>query len=505
MKFLNFLFSKITFFIILLLIYIFGIYLFWKLVERRFVLANIVLLTGEIILLITLLNRDTPTSFKLPWMIIVLVSPFLGMILYFFFGDLKIRRNQSIKIMKTFDESRLSLEESKIDLIDNDVCKAQARYIQNNTKMPVCNNTEITYFNCGENFFTQYLSDLEKAKKYIFLEYFIVDPGIMYDSIIAILKKKIENGVEVYFIYDDFGSYLKIKKEIMLLKEIGIKIVSFSKISLFKSWFQNNRDHRKITVIDGVVAYTGGINIADEYINKKKRFGYWKDSVIRLKGEGVKNYVCLFCQMYNTITKDKIEYKYYINRNDNKVNDEGFSLSFGTGPKSIYKNYIAFSLYMNIIETSTKYLYITTPYLIVDYFFIEALCNAAKRGVDVKIITPHIPDKKIIFMMTQSNYEKLIKNGVKVYEYSPGFMHAKIFLCDDIVGVMGTINLDYRSLIHHYECATWLYKTKCLNDIKKDFLYTIENKSIRIKNEKRRLCIIKRFFKSILNLFSPLL
>ena len=216
MKFLNFLFSKITFFIILLLIYILGIYLFWKLVERRFVLANIVLLTGEIILLITLLNRDTPTSFKLPWMIIVLISPFLGMILYFFFGDLKIRRNQSVKIMKTFDESRLSLEESKIDLIDNDVCKAQARYIQNNTKMPVCNNTEITYFNCGEQFFPQYLSDLEKAKKYIFLEYFIVDPGIMYDLIIAILKKNSCSEIEELkaLLLDKYqdGRYVKIDK-----------------------------------------------------------------------------------------------------------------------------------------------------------------------------------------------------------------------------------------------------------------------------------------------------
>ena len=477
MKFLNFLFSKITFFIILLLIYIFGIYLFWKLVERRFVLANIVLLTGEIVLLITLLNRDTPTSFKLPWMIIVLISPFLGMILYFFFGDLKIRRNQSVKIMKTFDESRLSLEESKIDLIDNDVCKAQARYIQNNTKMPVCNNTEITYFNCGENFFTQYLSDLEKAKKYIFLE---------------------------YFIYDDFGSYLKIKKEIMSLKEIGIKIVSFSKISLFKSWFQNNRDHRKITVIDGVVAYTGGINIADEYINKKKRFGYWKDSVIRLKGEGVKNYVCLFIQMYNTIDKDKIDYKYYINRNDNKVIDEGLSLSFGTGPKSIYKNYIAFSLYMNIIETSTKYLYITTPYLIVDYFFIEALCNAAKRGVDVRIITPHIPDKKIIFMMTQSNYEKLIKNGVKVYEYSPGFMHAKIFLCDDIVGVMGTINLDYRSLYLHFENAVYFAGCPAVEALVQDCMDTCAISKFCTKENTRR-GLLGRLFDAVLRVFETLL
>ena len=201
---------------------------------------------------------------------------------------------------------------------------------------------------------------------------------------------------------------------------MGVKLVCFNRLSLLKSWLQNNRDHRKITVIDGVIAYTGGLNIGDEYININSRFGYWKDNAIKLVGDGVKNFVCLFVQMYNSVSKKPIDVRYFLNNEKIRIyRKDGLNISFGTGPKSIYGNNVGLNLYINVIETATNYLYITTPYLIVDYFFIEALCNASKRGVDVKIILPHIPDKKIIFMMTKSNYEKLISNGVEIYEYAP--------------------------------------------------------------------------------------
>ena len=210
--------------------------------------------------------------------------------------------------------------------------------------------------------------------------------------------------------------------------------------------------------------------------------------------------------MYNSVSKKPIDVRYFLNNEKIRIyRKDGLNISFGTGPKSIYGNNVGLNLYINVIETATNYLYITTPYLIVDYFFIEALCNASKRGVDVKIILPHIPDKKIIFMMTKSNYEKLIRNGVEIYEYAPGFIHAKTFLCDDKIGIVGTINLDNRSLIHHYECATWMYKCRCLVDIKADFLNMIENETFKIKIEKKKLDLIKKLLLSILNIFSSLL
>ena len=506
MKFLNFLFSRITFLILLLIVYLTGIYLFFDALEKRFYLIHFFLIIGEIIVLCRLINDDSSSTIKLPWLIIIILFPLFGIILYFIFADLSLYKKDQKKIKKIFRENTISLEESKIDSIEDKKYYNQARFIQNYTKLPVSDNTSITYFRTGENFFHQYLLDLKKAKKYIFLEYFIVETGIMYSRIIDILRQKIENGVEVYFLYDDVGSYLRLQKEVKALKSLGVKLVCFNRLSLLKSWLQNNRDHRKITVIDGVIAYTGGLNIGDEYININSRFGYWKDNAIKLVGDGVKNFVCLFVQMYNSVSKKPIDVRYFLNNEKIRIyRKDGLNISFGTGPKSIYGNNVGLNLYINVIETATNYLYITTPYLIVDYFFIEALCNAAKRGVDVKIILPHIPDKKIIFMMTKSNYEKLIRNGVEIYEYAPGFIHAKTFLCDDKIGIVGTINLDNRSLIHHYECATWMYKCRCLVDIKADFLNMIENETFKIKIEKKKLDLIKKLLLSILNIFSSLL
>ena len=297
MKFLNFLFSRITFLILLLIVYLTGIYLFFYVLEKRFYLIHFFLIIGEIIVLCRLINDDSSSTIKLPWLIIIILFPLFGIILYFIFADLSLYKKDQKKIKKIFRENTISLEESKIDLIEDKKYYNQAHFIQNYTKLPVSDNTSITYFRTGENFFHQYLLDLKKAKKYIFLEYFIVETGIMYSRIIDILRQKIENGVEVYFLYDDVGSYLRLQKEVKALKSLGVKLVCFNRLSLLKSWLQNNRDHRKITVIDGVIAYTGGLNIGDEYININSRFGYWKDNAIKLVGEGVKNFVCLFVQM----------------------------------------------------------------------------------------------------------------------------------------------------------------------------------------------------------------
>jgi len=362
----------------------------------------------------------------------------------------------------------------------------QANYINVTTNLPIYQNTQVTYFKIGEDFHKELLSSLTDVKQFIFMEYFIIEEGKMWNPIYNILKEKSKEGIKVYIIYDDFGCISTLdEKYYKKLNKDGINCIPSNKFSPVLSRIHNNRDHRKITVIDGLVGFTGGINLADEYINEKVKYGHWKDTAVKLEGEAVKSLTALFLETWNTQNLNQIDPREYLDINYPQINTNNNCAiaPYGDGPEEFYKDNISKYIYLNMLHSAKKYVYITTPYLICDYEILNTLCVCAKKGVDVRIITPHIPDKKTVFWMTQSNYEFLIQSGVKIYEYTNGFIHAKQFICDDLYAICGTVNLDYRSLVHHFECGVWMYKTKCIKSMKEDFLDTL-NISQKITKEK---------------------
>ncbi|MEG1009926.1 MAG: cardiolipin synthase, partial [Clostridia bacterium] len=361
----------------------------------------------------------------------------------------------------------------------------------------------IKYFDLGEKYFDNMLNDIKNAKKYIFLEYFIISKGKLWDELFCILKEKVKEGIEVYIITDEIGSIVRYPKNFKNdMKKYGIHLNIFNPITPVITSYINYRDHRKITVIDGEIAYSGGVNIGDEYINKEIIHGHWKDTGIRITGSAINNYVIMFISSWNLYNKIQLSINKYINHNNN-ISSTGYIIPYCDGPND--KEKPAETIYMNVINTAKDYVYITTPYLILDNEMITSLKNAAMSGVDVRIITPHIGDKWFVHAVTRSFYSELLEAGVKIYEYKPGFIHSKTFVSDDEVSIIGTINLDFRSLYLHYECASYTYKTGVESDVKNDFILT-QNKSIEINiNESKYNSFINKIIYSILRLFAPIM
>ena len=353
----------------------------------------------------------------------------------------------------------------------------QSRYISDVSRFPVHENTTAEYFQVGDDMFPVLVRELKQAKKYIFIEYFIINDGVMWQTILNILEKKAAEGVDVRLIYDGFGCLTTLPhKYYEELQKKGIKCQVFNPFRPILNIIQNNRDHRKLCIIDGWVGFTGGINLADEYINQKERFGHWKDTAVMLKGEAVWNMTVMFLHMWAVIgrSEESIDYEAYFPHryHEGEFESDGFVQPFCDTP--LDEEVVGEDVYLNIINKAKKYVYICTPYLIIDNEMMTALCLAAKSGVDVRIMTPGIPDKKLVFILTQSYYRHLLEAGVKIYEYQPGFLHAKSFVSDDEIGVVGTINLDYRSLYLHFEDGVWIYRNRVIQDIKDDFIQTME-------------------------------
>ena len=347
------------------------------------------------------------------------------------------------------------------------------------------------------------LEELHKAKKFIFLEYFIIEPGIMWDAILEILEEKAQQGVEVRVMYDDIGSVSTLPKNYPhILEKKGIKCIPFNRLNAFACIILNNRDHRKILVIDGKIAFSGGINIADEYINAKVKFGHWKDNGIRVTGDTVWNYTVMFLTMWNSLRnedQDFTQFKHHFKKHNEY---HGFVSAYGETP--LDKENTGQDIYLNIINRANDYVYIFTPYLIIDTDMINALTLAARRGVDIRIVIPGIPDKRIIYTVSESYVEPLVKGNVKVYKYTPGFVHSKVFVSDDHVATVGTINMDYRSLYLHFECGCYIEDNEVIKEIKNDLLDTI-NKSHLITKEEAKPKFFKGLFQAILRLIAPLL
>lgn len=451
-----------------------------------------------------ILNKQESPDLKLPWVIILLLLSHIGGFVYILICGSDRTTKLQKKFIKVKSQVRKDINFKMIKKQDDEV-SLQVNYLKYATDLPVYTNTDVKYYSLGEYFLEDLLEDLRNAKKFIFMEYFIIEEGKMWDSIHEILKSKVDEGVEVYVMYDDFGCISTLNEHYYKeLESVGIHSMPSNIFKAELSSFYNNRDHRKITVIDGIIGYSGGINIADEYINEKVKYGHWKDTAVRLSGSAVQNLTVLFLEIWNTLNKNELKYNRYLDVEYPVYESEGLVMPYGDGPEAFYEDTVGKNVYLNMINDAKKYLYIATPYLICDYELLNALCLAAKKGVDVRILVPHIPDKKTVFLMTRSSYEVLIKSGVQVYEYTPGFVHAKNCIVDDLFATCGTINLDYRSLVHHFECGVWMYKVDAIKAMKKDYLNTLSN-SHKVSLKEAKLKGIKKLFAEVMKMFSPLL
>ncbi len=476
----------------------------------RFTFVEITIRILAVFLVLVVVNNWTNPYYKLAWTCIILVFPVLGIMLYLVFGRSQLTKKTQERMDAVHREVSAYLETDDTaikDLEEEDPGVAQqSRYIHNWAQFPLYRNSKTKYYPSGEKLFNDMLGAMERAEQFIFLEYFIIEDGEMLQAILHILKRKVKEGVMVRLIYDDVGSIKTLPRHFERnLKEMGIECAAFNPFRPILSIILNNRDHRKILVVDGQIGFTGGINIADEYINRKERFGYWKDAGIGVKGEAVWSLTTMFLEMWNYIKQTSEDYLKYLpeiyNKQDNP--EDGFVQPYSDTPLD-HEN-VGENIYLNMINHSKQYVYIYTPYLIVDNEMTVALQNAAKCGIDVRIVTPEIPDKKLIFLLTQSYYEQLIQYGVKVYQYKPGFIHAKCFVCDDKVATVGTVNLDYRSLYLHFECGVFLYRSQAVMQLKEDTIDTIEkSREITLEFCRNRNVFIQAL-QSVLRLFAPLL
>ena len=459
-----------------------------------------------LILLVMVINSKMIVEGKIAWAILFLVFPLLGIVIYRMFVWTKPAKRYR-KYYHRVKEKVLNINKRNSTEIEHlkEVTGehfGQFEYIYQNTNFKAYENTKVTFLNTGELFYEELKKELESAKSYIFTEYFIIERGQMWNSILDILKRKANEGVEVRVMYDDLGTIYKLPNNYpKRLKKMGINCVKFNSFVPIMSALHNNRDHRKITVVDGKVGFVSGLNIADEYINVVQKFGHWKDTGVKIQGEAIKSLLMMFLQLYNVQSQTDESFELYL-KDVKPVKAKGVVCPYGDGPRYFYDEYVAENVYLNMINKADRYIYITTPYLILDSKLNQALRAAAQRGVDVRIITPSVPDKKIIFALTRSSYKHLQKAGVKIFEYQKGFIHSKQVLCDDEVAIVGTINMDYRSLLHHYECGVLMSGVDCLKDIKRDFdtLFTV---SKNMKDYKQNA--FSRLFCAIIKVFTPML
>ena len=457
--------------------------------------------------ILAIVNRNMPPESKVTWLLIAVV-PVFGSLLYLMFGERRLSKKEmkQLENMESMEFREDNSRELRLKLKEEN--KAVYGMVKSLLSMDhnadLYNGTSSTFFPLGDQMFKQLLEDLRSAKKFIFMEFYIIDEGLMWDSILEILIEKVKEGVEVKLLYDDIGCMATLAGNYTKrLRKLGIDAHKFNKVIPRLTVAYNNRDHRKILVIDGQIGYTGGINLADEYINQIERFGHWKDSEVRIEGRAVKALTRLFLMTWY-INQGEIEDFDKYHMENRAVDGEGLYIPFGSGPKPIYKSQVGKAVYQNMINQATDYVYITTPYLIIDYDLTEDIRNAALRGVDVRIVTPFIPDKKLIQIVTRGAYPDLMEAGVKIYEYLPGFVHSKQVLVDDEIAVVGTINFDYRSLVHHYENAIWMYETPEIPKIRADFdnIFAV---SREIKLETFRVAWYQHLVKEIMQLFAPML
>ena len=467
----------------------------------------IVYTVSEILAILTVIyivNRRGNPSYKMAWIVFILLVPIFGITVFLFFGGGRVfphlkrkMRNCESHTMSVLKDDEAAQNSLKYDDYPH---SRQAEYLARESGYPLYKNTSVEYLSPGEVFLPRFLEELQSAQKYIFLEFFIVAEGEMFDSVYRILCQKAAVGLDVRLLFDDFGSIKRQRRGfIERLRRNGIKVAVFNQIKPSPDIFMNNRNHRKIAVIDGVTAVTGGLNLADEYINAEKRFGYWMDCAVILKGEAATSFAVMFCTMWEFTTGHRLDVQNYVT--DYSVEAGGYVLPYCNDPLT-NKN-VAAGIYMQILNSAQRYVYIISPYLIIDNTMTETLKMAARAGIDVRRITPHIPDKWYVHPVTQYNYTELLEAGVRIFEYTPGFIHSKIFVSDDSVATVGTVNMDYRSFALHFECGVWFAANKAVGDVKNHF-DEIQAVSREIKLSKwRKTAWPIRLKRAMLHLFAP--
>jgi len=483
--------------------------------EKAFRYVNYLLEGFSIVVCIYILNKNERSGYKLIWIFLILLFPLFGGPVYAFFHNQASPR----KLKRQTDESNRRYR--PFFLLTGDIlpeltakyseCLPQTSYLQNHAGFPLYKRTLTTYFDSGESFFRQALVEMEKAEKYIFLEFFILRQGKMLDPIMEILSRKARQGLDIRIIYDGLGCFTTLPPNFdKLLEKTGIKCLVFNPFKPILSSLQNNRDHRKIISIDGKTAFTGGMNLADEYINAEERFGHWKDAAIMIQGEAAWSLTLIFLQMWNLEKQEQDDpFLFYpwkttdgISTGVCSTESDGYVQPYADSP--IDEENVGEQVYIQIINNAKEYVYINTPYLVIDDNLLSALSLSAKSGVDVRIITPHRWDKWIVAVASRSYYRQLIQSGVKVYEYTIGFNHSKTFVSDDKTATVGTTNLDFRSLYLHFECGVWMYKTSSVAKVKQDFLNTLKDShEITLKDCSRNA--VQRIFQDVLRLFAPLM
>lgn len=429
----------------------------------------------SVVMVLVLLNSRTNASVKVTWLVVIMVLPVFGVLLYLYtqndVGHRALRDRAHQVTLQTRSQLCQSAAAERLQMEDTGAA-ALSRYLWR-CGFPVYDGAAVTYFPSGEEKIEALLEQLEQAKEFIYLEYFIIDKGLVWSSVLEILKRKAAEGVDVRVLYDGTCEFARLPRDYsQQLKKLGIRCKAFAPLTPFLSTHYNYRDHRKIVVIDGHTAFTGGVNLADEYINRIDCFGHWKDTAIMVKGDAVKSFTWMFLQMWN-IEEKHVDFEAYRRTALSRADDAtGYVIPYGDCPLDDDK--VGERVYMDILNRTQQYVHIMTPYLILDGEMEAALKFAAERGAEVTLILPGIPDKKVPYALAKTHYASLLDSGVKIYEYVPGFVHAKVFVSDDCEAVIGTINLDYRSLYHHFECAAYLYKTDCIDEIEKDFQATLK-------------------------------
>lgn len=508
-KFFKMVFSRAGIFVILILVQMLiflGIPYYLK--EYATFIYSVMSLM-EIIVLVYIINTEGNPAFKLSWILCVMAVPVVGTIFYIYVHlQLETRFVQNrLAALRMETEPYMDQDQKITDALwEGKSANAQlSYYLSHQLGFPTYRNTEAEYFPVGEAKFTSMIKELEKAEKFIFMEYFIVEEGIMWNTILEILKRKAAEGVEVRFMYDgmcafDLLPYSYPKK----LQKYGINCKMSNKIRPFVSTIQNNRDHRKICVIDGQVGYVGGVNLADEYINEKERFGHWKDTAVLLRGDAVQSLTMIFLQMWDVDMRGVEPYGKYLTKKEDTLNEKlGYVIPYADSPFD-HEN-VGEEVYFHILNHAKKYVHIMTPYLILDNEMLTTLIRAAKSGIEVIIIMPHIPDKWYAFAVAKTYYKELIEGGVQIYEYTPGFVHAKIFVSDDDTATVGSINLDFRSLYLHFENGVFIYDNPEVQKVEEDFQNTLAKCHKVTVTEVRNRGILMKTAGQVLRLVAPLM
>ncbi len=464
----------------------------------------------SVLAVLHVVNSRGDPGYKIAWIIPILLVPVFGGLVYVLCGGNRLSAR--------FRRKMESMDRRFRQVLSSD-CKAerlapfgqdavnQSRYLEEYARCPLYTNTYTRYFPLGDDLFRPFLEELRRAKRYIFLEYFIIEPGKFWDSVLKILEEKVRSGVDVRVIYDDVGSLFTLPKGYdKVLEEKGIRCQVFNRFVPVLSVRLNNRDHRKLCVVDGHTAVTGGFNLADEYINEVVKYGHWKDSGILLKGEGAWSMTVMFLTMWEYISGEAVDYAAFRPRAlppEAELGRERWVQPYTDSP--LDGEPVGETVYLNLISKAKDYVFITTPYLIISDSINKALTSAAKSGVDVRILVPHIPDKKTIFEATRAHYEPLLEAGVRIFEYTPGFLHAKNFAVDDRYAVVGSINLDYRSMFLHFEDAVWLCGDPTVLDVKADFLRTQAESQEITQAQAKAHHFLRLLLRSVLRVLAPLL